>query len=182
MAGLMMWSMAEAAHALDVVHEGTARPGEWVAGFRAGPSFNTSPGMSTVGPALNFQGLYGLNKWLRVGMMLQWSQHKIDGNGQLSTITLLPVYLEYRPGRVGVLEPYVASGIGVNINNKDVNDSFAFRVAGGFDYALTHWFSSAPKGLTLNTEVGWNRNTVQGVDGGAVSMLFGVRWSFGGKA
>ncbi|HEY6084178.1 MAG TPA: outer membrane beta-barrel protein, partial [Nitrospira sp.] len=139
--------------------------------------------LSTVGPNLNFQGLYGLNKWLRIGMTLDWEQHKIDKNvanalgtsGSFSTITLLPVYAEYRLGRIGAMQPYIASGIGVNINNKDVSNTMAFRVAGGFDYYLT-------KALALNTEVKYNRNSTDGVDLGSVAWLFGIRYSFGGGA
>ena len=171
------------AWAIDVAHEGTARPGEIVAGFRVGPAFSTTPFLDTVGPNLNFQGLYGLNKWLRIGMTLDWQQIKISDtgrgsfgvDGQFSTITLLPVYLEYRPGRIGGLQPYVGTGIGVNINNKEVANTFAWRAAGGLDYYIT-------KNLALNTEVKYTRNTTDGVDLGSVAWLFGVRMSFGGQS
>jgi hypothetical protein len=188
LAGWVMAFLPSATWAFDVVHEGTARPGEFVAGFRVGPGFSTTPALDTVGPSLSFQGLYGLNRWLRVGMTLDWGQHSIDRNlatgtgtrGSFSTVTILPVYLEYRPGRLGDLQPYVATGIGVNINNKDVSNTMAWRAAGGFDYYLTNWFSGAPKGLALNTEVKYTRNTTDGFDLGGVALLFGARWSFGG--
>lgn len=183
LAGYFMIVSPEPCSAIDVVHEGTARPGEFVAGFRAGPAFSTTPFLNTVGPTLNFQGLYGLNKWLRVGMTLDWDQHKISqagqgvigARGQFSTITLLPVYMEYRPGRIGALQPYVGSGIGVNINNKNVANTFAWRAAGGVDYFIT-------KSLALNTEVKYTRNTTDGQDLGGVALLFGVRMSFGGQS
>ncbi len=176
---LSMLLLPEQSSALEVVHEGTARPGEFVAGFRAGPGFSYHPSLDTVGPALSFQGLYGLNRWLRVGMTLDWTQHGIDQtNRSLSTVTLLPLYAEFRPGRVGGVEPYVASGIGVNINDENTNETFAFRLAGGVDYQLNQLMSGAPRGLALNTEVTYTRNTTQGQDLGGVALLFGVRWSF----
>lgn len=187
------WLLALApamAWAFDVVHEGTAHPGEVVAGFRAGPGFSTTPALDTVGPSLSFQGLYGVNRWLRAGMTLDWDQHSIDRNvanttgtrGSFSTITILPVYLEYRPGRLGHLQPYVATGIGVNINNKDVSNTMAWRAAGGLDYYLSNLMAGAPKGLALNTEVKYTRNTTDGFDLGGVALLFGARWSFGGQS
>jgi opacity protein-like surface antigen len=182
-AGSVLASMAVPGWAIEIVHEGTARPGEIVAGFRAGPQFSTSPGLNTVGPTINFQGLYGLNKWLRIGMTIDWGQFKISdagrastgGSGQFSTVTVLPVYLEYRPGRIGGFQPYIGSGIGVNINNKDVANTFAWRAAGGVDYYIT-------KMLALNTEVKYTRNTTEGQDLGSVALLFGVRMSFGGQS
>lgn len=180
MIGTIVVSMPAVSHAIDVAHEGTAQPGEIVAGFRVGPGFSTTPALNTVGPSLNFQGLYGVNKWLRMGMVLDWDQHKIDKNvanalgtsGSFSTITLLPVYLEYRPGHIGGIQPYVATGIGVNINNKQISNTMAWRAAGGIDYFLT-------KALALNTEIKYTRNTTDGQDLGGVALLFGVRYSFG---
>ncbi len=178
--GMIVMSSPAVSHAIDVVHEGTAQPNEIVAGFRVGPGFSTTPALNTVGPSLNFQGLYGVNKWLRMGMVLDWDQHKIDRNvanalgtsGSFSTITILPVYLEYRPGRIGGIQPYVATGIGVNINNKNVSNTMAWRAAGGIDYFLT-------KALALNTEIKYTRNTTDGQELGGVALLFGVRYSFG---
>lgn len=69
---------------------GRADEGRFTAGFRVGPNFTTQDGgVSTAGPALNFQGLYGLNDWIRVGMMLEWKRHGLDGrDGTLNTISL----------------------------------------------------------------------------------------------
>ena len=161
------------------VHEGMAEEGKITAGFRVGPSFTTqSSGLSTIGPALNFQGMYGLNKWFRAGMMLEWERHGIDaGSGSVNTITILPVALEYRPGHFGPLVPYLTTGIGVNINTHNVPNAFAWRVGGGIDYALTNWFPGAPKGLMLNMETAWKRNHPEG-DGSTMGLLFGVRHTF----
>jgi hypothetical protein len=72
----------------------------------------------------------------------------------------------------------VSTGIGVNINSNDVQDSFAWRTAGGIDYALANWFTRAPKGLMLNTEVAWKRNHTNIGDLSALNMLFGLRYTF----
>ena len=57
-------------------HEGMAEPGKWTAGFRVGPSFITQDSLlNTAGPALNFQALYGINRWFRLGSMLEWDMH-----------------------------------------------------------------------------------------------------------
>jgi outer membrane protein len=167
-------------HAAEWVHEGMAEEGKIMAGVRVGPSFITqSAGVSTVGPAVNVQGMYGLNKWFRLGMMLEWENHGLDKprNGSVDTITILPVNLEYRPGHFGNFIPYFTTGIGVNINTKDVKDSFAWRVGGGIDYALTNLVQSAPKGLMLNMEAAWKRNHVD-ADASALGLLFGVRHTF----
>lgn len=162
------------------VHEGMTEEGKITAGFRVGPSFMTqSSGLSTVGPLVNFQGMYGLNKWFRVGMMLEWQNHGVDvGSGSVNTVTLLPVNLEYRPGHFGNLIPYLTTGIGVNINTKNVSDTFAWRVGGGLDYAVTNWFPNAPQGMMFNVEAVWNRNHPSGGDGSTMGLLFGVRHTF----
>ena len=166
--------------AAEWVHEGMAEPGKWTAGFRVGPSFITQPSnLNTTGPALNFQALYGINRWFRLGAMLEWENHGFDRvRRSLDTVTLLPLLLEYRPGHIGEVIPYLSTGIGVNINSNDVKDTFAWRTAGGLDYALTNWFSGAPKGLMLNTEVAWKRNAADVGEASAISMIFGVRYTF----
>lgn len=168
------------ATAAEWTHEGMADEGKWTAGFRVGPSFITQGSvLDTTGPALNFQALYGINRWFRLGSMLEWENHGFHRrSGSLDTVTLLPLMLEYRPGHFGAVIPYVSTGIGVNINSNDVQDSFAWRTAGGMDYALTNWFPNAPKGLMLNTEVAWKRNTIEASEASALTMLFGVRHTF----
>ena len=161
-------------------NDGMAEPGKWTTGFRVGPSFITQRSvLDTAGPALNFQGLYGMNRWFRLGGMLEWSNHGFDrGSGSVDTVTLLPLFLEYRPGHFGPVIPYLSTGIGVNINSNNVDDSFAWRTAGGIDYAMNNWFPSLPKGLMFNTEVAWNRNHTNVGDLSAMTMLFGVRYTF----
>ncbi len=162
------------------VHEGMAEEGRITGGFRVGPSFTTQgSGVSTVGPLVNFQGMYGLNKCFRAGMMLEWENHGVDapGTGSVNTVTLLPVNLEYRPGHFGNLIPYVTTGIGVNINTHNVSDSFAWRVGGGVDYALTNLLPGAPQGMKLNVETAWKRNHANG-DASTIGLLFGVRHTF----
>lgn len=165
---------------LSWVHEGMAEEGKITAGFRVGPSFTTqSSGLSTVGPLLNFQGMYGLNRWFRVGMMLEWQNHGVDpGTGSVDTVTLLPVNLEYRPGHFGNLIPYLTTGIGVNINTNNVSDTFAWRLGGGLDYAATNWFPNAPSGMMFNVEAVWKRNHPSGGDASTMGLLFGVRHTF----
>ena len=162
------------------VHEGMAEEGKITGGFRVGPSFTTqSSGVSTVGPLVNFQGMYGLNKWFRVGMMVEWERHGVDaGSGAVNTVSILPLNLEYRPGHFGPFVPYVTTGIGVNINTRDVSDTVAWRVGGGIDYALSNLMAGAPKGLMLNMETAWKRNSPGGSDASTIGLLFGVRHTF----
>ncbi len=163
------------------VYEGMAEEDKVVIGIRTGPSFMTqSSGTTTAGPTLNFHGMYSINKWFRTGMMLEWENHSFNGprTDSLDTVTLLPAMLEFRPGHFGTIIPYASTGIGVNINDSNVSDSFAWRLAGGLDYALTNWFPNGPPGLLLNTEVAWKRNRVDRVDVSTLNWLFGVRLAF----
>lgn len=172
-------SQPKASSAAEWVHEGMAEEGRFTVGFRVGPSFMTqSSGVSTVGPLVNFQGMYALNQWFRVGMILEWQRHGVDvGSGGVNTVSILPVNLEYRPGHWGPFIPYLTTGIGVNVNTNDVSDSFAWRIGGGLDYALSNLMAGAPKGLMLNTETVWKRNN-PGSDGSSMGLLFGVRHTF----
>lgn len=165
--------------AAEWVHEGMAEEGKITAGFRVGPNFSTQDaGVSTVGPLINFQGMYDINRWFRVGMILEWQRHGVDvGSGGVNTISILPVNLEYRPGHFGPFIPYVTTGIGVNVNTHDVSNSFAWRVGGGIDYALTNLMPTAPKGLRLNVETAWKRNHAS-ADFSTLGLLFGVRHTF----
>lgn len=178
-AGSLGFLHLDTATAAEWVHEGMAEEGKITAGFRVGPSFVTQgSGVSTVGPLINFQGMYDLNKWFRIGMILEWQRHGVDvGSGGVHTISILPVNLEYRPGHFGPLVPYLTTGIGVNVNTHDVSDSFAWRIGGGIDYALTNLVSTAPKGLMLNMETAWKRNHASG-DLSTIGLLFGVRHTF----
>ena len=172
-------SQPDTSEAAEWVPEGMAEEGRITAGFRVGPSFATQDtGVSTVGPLINFQGMYEINRWFRIGMILEWQRHGVDvGSGGVNTVSILPVNLEYRPGHFGPFVPYVTTGIGVNINMHDVSDSFAWRVGGGIDYAVTNLVSTAPKGLMLNIETAWKRNHANG-DLSTMGLLFGVRHTF----
>jgi hypothetical protein len=163
----------------DWMTEGMAEEGRFIAGFRVGPSFTTQDGgVSTAGPALNFQGMYGLNRWLRAGMMLEWERHGLDGrDGTVNTISIFPVTAEFRPGHIGPFVPYLTTGIGVNVNTKDIDDTFAWRLGGGVDYPLTQLISTAPKGLMLNVETAWKRNQ-PGAELSTMGLLFGVRHTY----
>jgi hypothetical protein len=163
----------------DWMTEGMADEGRFIAGFRVGPSFTTQDGgVSTAGPALNFQGMYGLNRWLRAGMMLEWERHGLDGrDGTVNTISIFPVTAEFRPGHIGPFVPYLTTGIGVNVNTKDIDDTFAWRLGGGVDYPLTQLISTAPKGLMLNVETAWKRNQ-PGAELSTMGLLFGVRHTY----
>ncbi|HKN87594.1 MAG TPA: outer membrane beta-barrel protein [Nitrospiraceae bacterium] len=183
------------------VAEGQAPEGRWTAGFRAGFSPLTQEmfgGSDTsVGPVLNFMGMYGINKWMNVGLMLEYNRHGVSTEGTqdigtLNTVSLLPT-VEFRPGRYGRLIPYGSVGMGVNVNSLSQDDAskrnvgtlsapntFAFRLAGGVDYPLSDK-------LALNTEVAWKRNRggieQNDVDAGpfdasSINVLFGVKYTF----
>ena len=108
LAGAMLAWLPSPGVAAEWVHEGMAEPGKWTTGIRVGPSFITQPSqLDTTGPALNFQALYGINRWFRLGAMLEWENHGLDqARGSLDTISLLPLMLEFRPGHIGGLIPY----------------------------------------------------------------------------
>jgi outer membrane protein len=64
------------------MEHGGIEPGKVVLGMRAGfapltqsLTANTS---TDVGSLVNFQGMYSLNTWLLVGMMLEWERHGVD--------------------------------------------------------------------------------------------------------
>ena len=180
----------------------------WTFGFRVGPSILTQDVVdedllgtevsSGVGPAVNFQALYGISRYISVGLALEWQRHSFDVDspstdiGTLNTVSLLPT-VEIRPGRYGKFMPYGTLAFGVNLNsfseddalagiNVDVDNTFALRIGAGTDYFLTPH-------LALNTELAWKMNsgdatlTVPGIgsasgDFNASSMmfLFGVRY------
>jgi opacity protein-like surface antigen len=175
---------------------GGIEAGKWVLGMRAGfaPVTQTvSTGTSTdVGSLVNFQGLYSLNKWLLVGMMLEWERHSmnLEGSGldlgHQDTVSGLPT-VEVRPVKFGPVIPYANMSFGVNVNsfgessaiNGTISPSntFAWRLGWGADYMLT-------KQVALNAEMAYKRNdghvTVNGLrddDWNASSFGF----LFGGK-
>ena len=177
---LVPWGSVHASD-WDWTYEGMADEGKFVFGVRTGPSYMTqSTGTSTAGPTLNFHGMGAINKWFRMGMIVEWEHHGFDQprNGSFNTVSWLPAVLEFRPGHFGTIIPYVSAGIGLNFNDSNVSDGLAWRTAGGIDYALTNWFPNAPPGLMLNTEAAWKRNRVDGADFSTLNWLFGIRFAF----
>lgn len=177
---------------------GGAQPGKWMFGFRAGfaplTQSLTSNFSTDVGSLVNMQGMYGLNKWLLVGLTLEWERHAVDQErphvdlGHQDTVSLLPT-VELRPGRIGPIMPYASMGLGVNVNSFGESDriagttiispsnTLAWRLAWGLDYHLTSH-------LALNTEMAYKRNdghaTINGrrVDdwnASSFGFLFGLR-------
>lgn len=176
---------------------GGIEPGKWVLGMRAGFAPITqelSANRSTdVGSLVNFQAMYSLNKWLLVGMMLEWERHAVDQErpqrdlGHQDTVSVLPT-VELRPVNFGSLSPYVNMGFGVNVNSFGENTStrispsntLAWRLGWGADYMITKQFA-------LNTEMAYKRNdghvTVNGArnddwNASSFGFLFGVKMYF----
>ena len=176
---------------------GGIEPGRWVLGFRVGfapltqqLTTNTS---TSIGPLVNFQGLYSLNTWFLVGMMLEWERHGISLEqpdvdlGHQDTVSVLPT-VELRPVKLGQVIPYVNMSFGVNINSfgEDTairispSNTFAWRLGWGADYKLNERFA-------LNAEWAYKRNDghTTGTGGrnddwnaSSFGFLFGVKWFF----
>ncbi len=179
---------------------GGVEQGKWLLAFRAGfapltqelrTNFSTE-----VGSLVNVQGLYSFNKFLLVGLTLEWERHAVDQErpsvdlGHMDTVSVIPT-VEVRPGRVGAFAPYGSMGFGVNINSFGESDAiptttispsnnFAWRLAWGADYYLKG-------GLALNAEMAYKRNdghvTINGVESddwnaSSFGFLFGVRALF----
>ena len=173
---------------------GGTEPGRWIAGFRVGFTPLTqqlSDGTSTsIGPLVNFQGLYSINNWLLVGMMLEWERHGVSAErpdidlGHQDTVSVLPT-VEIRPVKLGQIIPYANMSFGVNINSfgEDTalrispSNTFAWRLGWGADYMLNDQFA-------LNVEWAYKRNdghvTTNGIrDNDWNASSFG--FLFGGK-
>ena len=179
------------------MEQGGIEPGKFVLGMRAGfaplTQSLTANSSTDVGSLVNFQGLYSLNTWLLVGMMLEWERHAVDQDrpfrnlGHQDTISVLPT-VEVRPVRFGPISPYANMSFGVNVNSFGENSStrispsntFAWRLGWGADYMLTKQFA-------LNTEMAYKRNdghvTVNGVrdndwNASSFGFLVGVKMFF----
>lgn len=147
---------------------GGIEAGKWVLGFRAGfapltqqLSDNTS---TSIGPLVNFQGLYSVNTWFLAGLMVEWERHGVNRErpdvdlGHQDTVSVLPT-IELRPVRLGQITPYVNMSFGVNVNSfgEDTalrispSNTFAWRLGWGADYRLN-------ERLALNTEWAYKRN------------------------
>jgi outer membrane protein len=189
--------------------KGQSLAGDFVFGLRAGfvvPTQqileNLSSGTS-VGPLVNLEGYYVLREWVRLGMMFEWQQFDIRTSGDaqlgtLSTYSLLPIVVEFRPTRDMMRRglgfqwviPYASLGTGVNLHsfsnatrlgNQPVSfpSTFAFRVAGGLDFPITSY-------LAVNGEVAWKTDSgtfqLSGKDNNfnasPLMFLFGLRVHF----
>jgi outer membrane protein len=184
------------------MEQGGIESGKVVLGMRAGfapltqsltDEFRSSTG---VGPLVNFQAMYSLNKWLLVGMMLEWERHGVDQErpfrdlGHQDTVSVLPT-VEVRPVRFGPIIPYANMSFGVNVNSfgesSDISgttispsNTFAWRLGWGADYMLTKQFA-------LNTEMAYKSNdghaTIDGVrvddwNASSFGFLFGAKLFF----
>jgi opacity protein-like surface antigen len=202
--GFMMVSVASILPPAQLVlaEEGTQgfggiEAGKWVLGMRAGfapltqsLTANTS---TEVGSLVNFQGMYSLNKWFLVGMMLEWERHSVNQEqpdrdlGHQDTVSVLPT-VEVRPVKFGPVIPYANMSFGVNVNSFGENtgntispsNTFAWRLGWGADYMLTKQFA-------LNTEMAYKRNdghaTVNGSrdndwNASSFGFLFGAKLFF----
>jgi outer membrane protein len=149
-----------------------------------------------VGSLVNFQGMYSLNKFLLVGMMLEWERHSMSAErsntdfGHQDTVSVLPT-VEVRPVKYGPIIPYANMSFGVNVNSFGESSSiggttispsnnFAWRLGWGADYMLTKQFA-------LNTEMAYKRNdghaTIDGVrvndwNASSFGFLFGIKLFF----
>ena len=182
------------------MENGGIEPGKLVLGMRAGfapvTQSVTANSSTDVGSLVNFQAMYSINRWLLLGMMLEWERHAMDQSrpevdlGHQDTVSVLPT-VEVRPVRFGSLTPYVNMSFGVNVNSFGESDSirgnrispsntFAWRLGWGADYMIT-------KQLALNTEMAYKRNdghvTVNGVrdndwNASSFGFLVGVKMFF----
>ena len=182
------------------MEQGGIEPGKVVLGMRAGFAPLTqslNAGISTdVGSLVNFEAMYSLNKWLLVGMMLEWERHSMSDKGSdtdlghQDTVSVLPT-VEVRPVRFGPVIPYANMSFGVNVNSFgesseirgntiSPSNNFAWRLGWGADYMLTKQFA-------LNTEMAYKRNdghaTVNGVrvddwNASSFGFLFGAKFFF----
>jgi opacity protein-like surface antigen len=179
---------------------GGIEPGTWVLGMRAGFApltqsiTDTFPSSTHVGSLVNFQGMYSVNRWLLVGMMLEWERHAVDQKrpsrdlGHQDTVSVLPT-LELRPTRFGPVSPYVNMSFGVNVNSFgedrgvgriSPSNTFAWRLGWGADYMITKLFA-------LNAEMAYKRNdghaTINGTrvddwNASSFGFLFGAKLFF----
>jgi opacity protein-like surface antigen len=182
------------------VEQGGTEAGKVMLGMRAGFAPLTqslNAGISTdVGSLVNFQGMYSLNRWLLLGMMLEWERHSmsLEGSGldlgHQDTVSVLPT-VEVRPVKFGPVIPYANMSFGVNVNSFgessaiggttiSPSNTFAWRLGWGADYMLTKQFA-------LNTEMAYKRNDGHATFGGvqvndwnasSFGFLFGAKLFF----
>jgi outer membrane protein len=179
---------------------GGIEPGKVVLGMRAGfaplTQSLTANSSTDVGSLVNFEAMYSLNKWLLVGMMLEWERHGVNQErpdvdlGHQDTVSVLPT-VEVRPVKFGPVIPYANMSFGVNVNSFgessairgntiSPSNNFAWRLGWGADYMLTKMFA-------LNTEMAYKRNdghaTINGDrvndwNASSFGFLFGAKMFF----
>ena len=179
------------------MEQGGIEPGKVVLGMRAGfaplTQSLTANSSTSVGSLVNFQAKYSLNKFLLVGMLLEWERHGVNRErsyrdwGHQDTVSVLPT-VEVRPVRFGPISPYANMSFGVNVNSFGENSStrispsntFAWRLGWGADYMLNKQFA-------LNAEMAYKRNdghaTVDGNrnndwNASSFGFLFGAKLFF----
>ena len=183
-----------------MMEQGGIEPGKVVLGMRAGfaplTQSLTANSSTDVGSLVNFEAMYSLNKWLLVGMMLEWERHGVNSEqpnldlGHQDTVSVLPT-VEVRPVKFGPVIPYANMSFGVNVNSFgessaisgntiSPSNNFAWRLGWGADYMLTKQFA-------LNTEMAYKRNdghaTVNGTlnndwNASSFGFLFGAKMFF----
>ncbi|MEO8339780.1 MAG: hypothetical protein ABI604_08665 [Nitrospirota bacterium] len=71
---------------------------------------------------INLQAMFGINKRMRLGFMMEWERRSIDSRnprfdfGTLNTVSLLTT-MELRPGHFSGVTPYLSTSIGLNVNS-----------------------------------------------------------------
>ncbi|CUQ66162.1 outer membrane beta-barrel protein [Candidatus Nitrospira inopinata] len=163
----------------DLQSFGGIQPKTWVLGARAGFAVPTQSlshdvvgiagfdrGSADIGPLVNVQALYSLNRWFLVGLMVEWERHGVDAEnrrlsldvGSQHTVSVLPT-IELRPVKLGSVVPYVNMSFGVNVNGFSEavpieispSNTFAWRLGWGVDYLVS-------RHLAVNAEWAYKRN------------------------
>jgi opacity protein-like surface antigen len=191
---VMMTSLLPFSNTVSAQEFGGIEPGRWILGFRAGfapltqqLSTDTS---TSIGPLVNVQAMYSLNRWFLVGMMLEWERHGVSLEqpdldlGHQDTVSVLPT-MEIRPVRSVAFSPYVNMSFGVNVNSFgeatavriSPSNTFAWRLGWGTDYLLNERFA-------LNVEWAYKRNDGHTTGSGGVNNDWNASsfgFLFGGK-
>lgn len=174
----LLWQAPSASAEEWKTQSGGVDAGKWMLGFRAGfapltqsLTRNTS---TDVGSLVNVQGMYSINRWLLLGLMLEWERHAVDVErpdadlGHQDTVSVLPT-VEFRPVRYGPISPYVSMSFGVNVNTFgedsgvpriSPSNTFAWRLGWGADYFVT-------EKIAVNGEMAYKRNDGHATVGGA---------------
>ncbi|MCP9455224.1 MAG: porin family protein [Nitrospira sp.] len=168
---------AQAAH--DHQSFGEIQPNVWILGARVGFAVPTQSlshdvvgiagfhqGSAGIGPLINVQALYSLNRWFLLGLMVEWERHGVDVEerrlsldvGSQQTVSVLPT-VELRPVTLGSFVPYVNMSFGVNVNSFSEaisaeispSNTFAWRLGWGVDYLVN-------RHLAVNAEWAYKRN------------------------